>query len=671
SLIGTYTCDITGTGSTACDKIAATGAVSASGGLTINLGTTAPTGFNQATSYSWTIMSGSSVNIANMALGTTWTASGTFALTTSGNTVVVTYTAPKPATPTGLTATDGSSTAQVAVSWNAVTGATSYELFRNTANNFAGASSIYSGATASYNDTGAAPGQQYWYWVRASNASGSSDASSPDTGYRKLTAPTGVAATDGSSTAQVTVSWSAVTGATAYHVYRKTDSSPTGATALGAQTSGFADTTAEPGQKYWYWVVASNNTSSSVSDWSTADTGYRKLATVQNVAATENRTDMVRVTWSDVAGETGYGIWRHTANDSSAAGCIGSAAANATSYDDTGATAGVTYYYWVRATNSTSASMSDFSASDSGMKMISEPTTPASNITFSDLASASYTVNWTRGNGDAVLVVARQGGAPAAPVDNTTYTANAAFGSVGTTAPGSFVVYKGSGTSVNVTGLSAGTEYYFAVYEFNGSTTPNYLQAGAPVASRTTLATEPSIQASGMAISSPAEVSMSGFTWTAGNGVGRILVAKAGAPVDSFPVDGVTYTGSTNFGTASAEIGAGNYVLWVGTGTPDRISSLARDTVYHFRLFEYNGSGDAINYNTSTATGNPVSETTTAAIPASAVTDLALSNIGIDRFTVTWTKGTAGTNTLIVVRAGSAPTGPADRNTYDESAAFG
>lgn len=671
SLIGTYTCDITGTGSTACDKIAATGAVSASGGLTINLGTTAPTGFNQATSYSWTIMSGSSVNIANMALGTTWTASGTFALTTSGNTVVVTYTAPKPATPTGLTASDGSSTAQVAVSWNAVTGATSYELFRNTANNFAGASSIYSGATASYNDTGAAPGQQYWYWVRASNASGSSDASSPDTGYRKLTAPTGVAASDGNSTAQVTVSWSAVTGATAYHVYRKTDSSPTGATALGAQTSGFADTTAEPGQKYWYWVVASNNTSSSVSDWSTADTGYRKLATVQNVAATENRTDMVRVTWSDVAGETGYGIWRHTANNSGAAACIGSAAANATSYDDTGATAGQTYYYWVRATNSTSASMSDFSASDSGMKMISEPTTPASNITFSDLASASYTVNWTRGNGDSVLVVARQGSAPAAPVDNTTYTANAAFSSGDTTAPGSFVVYKGSGTSVNVTGLSAGTEYYFAVYEFNGSTTPNYLQAGAPVASRTTLATEPSIQASGMAISSPAEVSMSGFTWTAGNGAGRILVAKAGAPVDSFPVDGVTYTGSTNFGTASAEIGTGNYVLWVGTGTPNRISSLARDTVYHFRLFEYNGSGDAINYNTSAATGNPISQTTMAINPGSAVTDLALSNIGTDRFTVTWTKGATGTNTLIVVCKESAPSGPTDMNTYDASAAFG
>jgi autotransporter-associated beta strand protein len=56
SLIGTYTCDITGTGSTACDKIAATGAVSASGALTINLPTSAPSGFSACDSYSWTIM---------------------------------------------------------------------------------------------------------------------------------------------------------------------------------------------------------------------------------------------------------------------------------------------------------------------------------------------------------------------------------------------------------------------------------------------------------------------------------------------------------------------------------------------------------------------------------------------------------------------------------------
>ncbi len=54
SLAGTYTCDITGTGSTACDKIAATGSMSASGALTINLPTSAPSGFSACDSYAWT-----------------------------------------------------------------------------------------------------------------------------------------------------------------------------------------------------------------------------------------------------------------------------------------------------------------------------------------------------------------------------------------------------------------------------------------------------------------------------------------------------------------------------------------------------------------------------------------------------------------------------------------
>ena len=40
---------------------------------------------------------------------------------------------------------------------------------------------------------------------------------------------------------------------------------------------------------------------------------------------------------------------------------------------------------------------------------------PTHAIVFGDLDTTSYTVSWTRGNGDYVLVVARQGAAPADP----------------------------------------------------------------------------------------------------------------------------------------------------------------------------------------------------------------------------------------------------------------
>lgn len=667
---GTYTCDISGTGSTDCDKIAAGGAVAAASALTINLPTSAPAGFDACNSYSWTIMSGSSADAANMSIGTKWASGVSFGVSATNNTIVVTHTPGAPGKPT-VAASDGTSTAQVALSWADVSCETSYVIRRNTVDTYASATvldTIAAGST-SYNDTTADPGQLCYYWVTATNAGGST-ASDSNSGYRRLAAPGNVAAADGSSTASVTVNWDAVTGANTYHVWRDTDSDPAGATALGAQSIGFADTPT-PGQLYYYWVVASNSTSSSTGDLSTANSGYRKLAAPGSVAATENQSDRVTVTWDNVTGETGFGIWRHTADVSGSATCIGSVVADALTYDDTTATAGTPYYYWVRATNSTSASLSDFSASDQGMKTLSEPTTAASAIVFGDLDTTSYTVSWTRGDGDYVLVVAKQGGTPTDPTDSTVYGADAAFGSGDTTAAGSYVVYKGDGTNVAVTALSAGTEYTFAVYEFNGTATPNYRTSDEPTGTRATLVAEPATQASGIVVTGTNEVTLTGINWTDGNGASRLVVAKAGGAVDAFPVDGANYVASTNFG-GGTQIGTGNYVVWAGSGPIGGLTNLVRDQSYHLRVFEYNGTlGTTANFFTNAASGNPYSLKTMAGVPGSNPTDLAISPIGTNGFTVTWTKGTTGTNTLIVIRAGGNPVDPTDLNSYTADAVFG
>jgi hypothetical protein len=99
------------------------------------------------------------------------------------------------------------------------------------------------------------------------------------------------------------------------------------------------------------------------------------------------------------------------------------------------------------------------------------PSNQATSFTSSSITSSSATVGWTRGNGTAgVLVVARANGAVNAdPTNGTTYTANAAFGSGNQIGTGNYVVYKGTGTSVSVTGLSPSTAYYFAVYEYNAT----------------------------------------------------------------------------------------------------------------------------------------------------------------------------------------------------------
>jgi M6 family metalloprotease-like protein len=98
------------------------------------------------------------------------------------------------------------------------------------------------------------------------------------------------------------------------------------------------------------------------------------------------------------------------------------------------------------------------------------PTAQSSAYTSSAITNTSMTVGWTRGSGDALLVVARADNAVNAdPVNGINYTADAAFGNGTQTGISNYVVYKGTGTSVNLTGLNPGTTYHYAVYEYNSA----------------------------------------------------------------------------------------------------------------------------------------------------------------------------------------------------------
>ena len=98
------------------------------------------------------------------------------------------------------------------------------------------------------------------------------------------------------------------------------------------------------------------------------------------------------------------------------------------------------------------------------------PTTQASNFTATNIQSSQMTVNWTRGNGDKVLVIAHQGAAVNFdPISGRSYNANAIFKAGDEIGFGNYIVYNGTGSSVNVTGLEGGTAYYFSIYEYNQS----------------------------------------------------------------------------------------------------------------------------------------------------------------------------------------------------------
>ncbi|MEW6061492.1 MAG: LamG-like jellyroll fold domain-containing protein, partial [Bacteroidota bacterium] len=154
-----------------------------------------------------------------------------------------------------------------------------------------------------------------------------------------------------------------------------------------------------------------------------------------------------------------------------------------------GLTAGTTYYYRV-AKNNTNGYVR--SGEKSFTTIYSEPTTTSSSASTTSNYSTA-TVRWTNGNGSSHIVVMKQSSAVNSnPVDGTTYTANSAFGSGSQIGSGNYVVAITSGAesaqdSVVVTGLQSNTNYYFAVYEFNGSGgSQNYLTSSSLTGNFTT-----------------------------------------------------------------------------------------------------------------------------------------------------------------------------------------
>jgi hypothetical protein len=152
------------------------------------------------------------------------------------------------------------------------------------------------------------------------------------------------------------------------------------------------------------------------------------------------------------------------------------------------------------------------------------PEDQANNLTFSSVAQSQMTVSWTRGDGDDVLIVAHQGSAvDSNPVDGADYTASPTFKSGSQIGTGNYVVYKGTGTSVAVTGLTASATYHFRAYEYNdagGGPTYNTATATGNPNSRTTLSLTAQVDLTGPATLTAGAVS-SAFTLTSQDGTGN------------------------------------------------------------------------------------------------------------------------------------------------------
>ncbi|MBI5178325.1 MAG: fibronectin type III domain-containing protein [Nitrospinae bacterium] len=177
---------------------------------------------------------------------------------TASSQVSATPQVPTPSAPTSVSATAGDG--RVAVSWTAVTGATSYNVYYSVTAGAGTAGTKVTGHTSGSAITGLTNGTTYYFVVTAVNAGGEGAFSTQVSATPQVSAPsspTGVAATAGN--AQATVSWTAVSGATSYNVYYSpTSGAGTGGTKVTGHTSGNAITGLTNGTTYYFVVTAVN-----------------------------------------------------------------------------------------------------------------------------------------------------------------------------------------------------------------------------------------------------------------------------------------------------------------------------------------------------------------------------------------------------------------------------
>jgi fibronectin type 3 domain-containing protein len=292
------------------------------------------------------------------------------------------------AVPANLAGTDGTRTDGINLTWTVSAGASGYRVFRQEVGSESDPVEVAIPTTANYLDAGVTPGVAYQFWVSARTPLGDTAWSTPDTGTRDLPVPTGLAATDGAHPDRVQLTWNAIAGVSSFQVFRRVGN---GAETMidTAETNSYADSDAVVGTVYTYRIRSVGP--AGASGFSATDTGWRGSPPPQGLVASDGtRVDGVEVTWSAVAGATGYKLFRVQGNGSETQ--VATPGAGATSHVDTTAVPGTPYAYRIRARFGSQDSAP--SMYDAGWRNVPAPTNvQASDGTFRDRIRITWTAS--------------------------------------------------------------------------------------------------------------------------------------------------------------------------------------------------------------------------------------------------------------------------------------
>ncbi len=486
--------------------------------------------------------------------------------------------------------------------------------------------------TASFSSTGLTANSQYFYRVRAFNASGHSaysNAANATTLLGPPAAPDSLTAT-AVSNSQINLAWmdNADTEA-GFKIERKTGVAGTYAeiATVGANVTSFSNSGLAANSKYFYRVRAFNaGGHSAYSNAANATTPIPPLVAPSSLTANAVSKNQIDLVWADNSNnEEGFKIERK-ATAGGTFGLIATVGANVTSYSNTGLGANGTYYYRVRAYNA--GGHSAYSNEANATTLPNPPKAPG-NLIANAISSSQIDLAWAdSSNNEDGFKIERK---------------------LSTEAMYSEIVTAGANvTSFSNTGLTANSQYFYRVRAFNAGGNSAYSSA----ANATTLLNPPAAPDSLTATTASSNKIDLAWTDNSNNEVGFKIERKTGAA-----------GAYVQIATAGA-----NVTNFANTG-------LSPNTQYFYRVRAHNTGGHSAYSNEANATTLPNAPKAPGSLSATTVSQTKINLAWADSsnnesgFKIERKTGAAGTYAQIAA-AGANVTSYADSSLTASTAYF-
>ena len=355
-------------------------------------------------------------------------------------------------TPTGLTTGDYDVTYNtVYFQWDDVTDATAYEVqYRlTTASSWTTFGTV---ADAYCTVTGLTCGKEYYFRVRAVADDGTVSYSQWSSMVRNTPRPEEPwpYSVTQKTTTSVEITWSQVTGAQGYYIYRADNGGERVLikTFTGNTTFAYVDSGLAVGSTYVYEVAAYRKVDGVAVEGVHSSPMEIKLLPVApaNVKAAVASANSVKITWDAVAGASSYTVYRAT----SSGGTYSAIAEGLTgvTYTDSGLMTGATYYYYVTSVVSTGDSAESVAESEPSATVSCSPVLmPPQNFIVTGTTSGSVTLSWSP-------VALASGYRLYLSTDGTTWNVT------------DKVDLTDSEVSYTWTGLNPSTKYYFRIFAY-------------------------------------------------------------------------------------------------------------------------------------------------------------------------------------------------------------